>query len=283
MKKETNLSFVQTNPKFGEIELNVQKAMKLANRAKEGIIVFPELFNTGYAFKNRTELKSLSENVKTGYTSKQLIKFSRLKNSTIIAGIAEKSNGKFYNTAIIISKGKFIGKYRKIHLFYKEKNIFTPGKKIGLFKIDGVNIGIIICFDWIFPELSRKLAIRGADVIVHPSNLILKGLGQKAMLTRSVENRIFTITANRIGIENRDNSTRNNEMNLNLRVNDNKNKIYKFTGESQITSPNMKILVKAESNKQICKSVTVDIFEARNKKITKMNNLLNDIKIQKLS
>ena len=70
---------------------------------------------------------------------------------------------------------------------------------------------------------------------------------------------------------------------LNLRVNDNKNKIYKFTGASQITSPNMKILVKAESNKQICKSVTVDIFEARNKKITKMNNLLNDIKIQKLS
>tara|TARA_B100001750_G_scaffold246465_1_gene268865 strand:- start:2521 stop:3336 length:816 start_codon:yes stop_codon:yes gene_type:complete len=271
MKKEMNLSFVQTNPKFGEIELNVQKAMKLANRAKEGIIVFPELFNTGYAFKNRTELKGLSENVKTGYTSKQLIKFSRLKNSTIIAGIAEKANGKFYNTAIIISKGKFIGKYRKIHLFYKEKNIFTPGKKIGLFKIDGVNIGIIICFDWIFPELSRKLAIRGVDVIVHPSNLILKGLGQRAMLTRSVENRIFTITANRIGIENRDNSTRNNEMN------------YKFTGESQITSPNMKILAKAESNKQICKSVTVDIFEARNKNITKMNNLLNDIKIQKLS
>ena len=131
-----------------------------------------------------------------------------------------------------------------------------------MFKIDGVNIGIIICFDWIFPELSRKLAIRGADVIVDPSNLILKGLGQKAMLTRSVENRIFTITANRIGIENRDNSTINKEMNLNLRVNDNKNKIYKFTGESQITSPNMKILVKAESNKQICKSVTVDIFEA---------------------
>ena len=271
MKKKVNFSFVQTNPRFGKIEHNVEKGIELANKAKEGIIVFPELFNTGYVFRNKKELENLAENARTGHTAKKLIKFSKSKNSTIIAGIAEKSNEKFYNTAIIISKGKFIGKYRKIHLFYKEKNIFTPGKKIELFNIDGINIGIIICFDWIFPELSRKLAIKGADVIAHPSNLILKGLGQKVMLTRSVENKIFTITANRIGIENRENTTSNNELK------------YRFTGESQITSPNMKILARAESNKQSCKSVSVNILEARNKNITKMNNLFKDIKIQKLS
>ena len=85
---------------------------------------------------------------------------------------------------------------------------------------------MIICFDWIFPEVCRNLALKGAQIMVHPSNLVLP-YGQQAMVTRCLENRVYAITANRIGTE-----TRGSDH-------------FVFTGRSQITSVDGTILSSA--------------------------------------
>lgn len=252
-----SLSFIQFRPNFGDVQDNLDQIKKLIPRAKQGIIVLPELFNTGYTFTSNKEVARLAEEVPAGETCSILRNLSKKLASTIVAGFAEKAGSKIYNSAMVVSGGKFLGVYRKVHLFYKEKLWFTPSKTgFQVFNTKDGKIGVMICFDWVYPEAARVLALNGADVIAHPSNLVLPGLAQKGMRIRSLENRVFTITANRVGTENRGEDR------------------FRLTGRSQIVSPRMKVLASADSKETTVKSVEVDLSQARNKMITKLNNLL---------
>lgn len=148
--------------------------------------------------------------------------------------------------------------YRKTHLFYKEKKLFEPGNTgLNVFQYKGVNLGLMICFDWIFPESVRTLALKGADIICHSANLVLP-FCQKAMITRSIENRIFTITANRFGLEK------------------NAGDEFSFTGMSQITDIKGNRLTQAGKNEECVKIVEIDPTEARDKKVTEWNDIFLD-------
>jgi predicted amidohydrolase len=113
---------------------------------------------------------------------------------------------------------------------------------------------MLVCFDWMFPEVWRILAIKGADVICHPSNLVLPGLCQRAIPIHSLTNRIYTITANRIGTEDD----------------------FTFTGLSTISNPNGEVLYQASEDKEEVKIVDINISLARDKKITPMNDIIKD-------
>ena len=85
-----------------------------------------------------------------------------------------------------------IDTYKKIHLFNRENLWFTPGDEAPkVYEIDGVKIGVMICFDWIFPETCRSLALQGMQVLAHPSNLVLPHC-QSAMITRCIETVSYT-------------------------------------------------------------------------------------------
>jgi predicted amidohydrolase len=253
------VAFAQTNPVFGKIEANVRDAMSLMQGIKADLVVFPELFNTGYNFATKKEVHELSEEIPSGLTCKTLLIKSRDQNRTFVAGIAELSGDKIYNSAVIVSKGCFIGKYRKLHLFNKEKIWFHPGNlQPRVYTIGGYRLGVMICFDWIFPEVSRSLALLGADVIAHPSNLVLPGYCQKTMPIRAFENHVYIITSNRIGEERRGED------------------YFRYTGESLICSPMMKVLVSATADEVVCKSAEIDISLARNKKLTALNQIFKD-------
>ncbi len=257
------LGFVQTNPVFGEKEKNTEEAINLSKEAGGDLIVFPELFNTGYAFASKKEAFDLAEKIPNGYTTMRLMEHSREDNKTIVAGLAERLDDKIFNSAVVVSNGRLIGVYRKVHLFYKEKLWFSIGNTgFKVFDLESFKLGVMICFDWFFPESARILALEGADVIAHPSNLVLPGLCQKATLIRSLENKLFIITANRIGTE-----IRGNER-------------FNYTGRSQITSPSMRILASAEEDEVIAKVVGVDVFVARNKNITKLNHAIQDRRVE---
>jgi len=118
----------------------------------------------------------------------------------------------------------------------------------------------MICFDWIFPEAARTLALKGADLICHPSNLVLPYC-PNAMVTRAIENRVFTITANRIGNEER-----------------NGKKKLTFIGQSEIVNPTGKILYRASEDQEEFHAVEINPLEAREKQINPYNHLLNDRK-----
>lgn len=253
------VSFLQTYPIFGKIKDNVEKVFNRINSTDANLFVLPELFNTGYQFKSKKEVSELSEDVPDGYTTKTLIEIGRKKKIFIVAGIAEESRGRFYNSSILIGPKGLIGVYRKTHLFWHEKKLFTAGDTpFEVYTIGNAKIGMMICFDWLFPEVARILSLKGADIICHPSNLVLPYCPQ-AMITRCIENRVFAITTNRIGTEERI-----------------KRQKLKFIGQSEIVAPDGKILYRASTDKEEIGVVDIDPKIARNKNITPLNNIFKD-------
>ncbi|MEK6539154.1 MAG: nitrilase-related carbon-nitrogen hydrolase [Deltaproteobacteria bacterium] len=252
-------AFLQTAPAFGRIEANVKKVVEKIRSMDAELIVLPEFFNTGYQFKSRKEASSLAEDVPGGYTCKRLMETAKKKKLFIVAGIAERYKGKFYNSSVLIGPKGFVGVYRKAHLFWNEKKFFAPGNMpFKVYNIGPARIGMMICFDWLFPEAARSLALQGADIICHPSNLVLP-FCPEAMITRCLENRVFAITANRVGTEERIKGER-----------------LKFIGKSEIVTPGGKILYRASGNKEEIGIVDINPKEARNKKITQLNDIFKD-------
>ncbi|MHA2038479.1 MAG: nitrilase-related carbon-nitrogen hydrolase [Promethearchaeota archaeon] len=251
------VGYAQTAPTFGDKEENFNQIENLLGDVKADLIVLPELFATGYTFKSKDEAMSLAE-TSEGITAQFLIKVSKLTNAVTIGGYVEQDGVNIYNSAMIVSDKGVIDSYRKIHLYYKEKLWFSPGNKpLKVYDIKNIRVGIMICFDWIFPETTRTLALLGADLIAHPANLVLPYC-QKAMVTRCLENRVFSITSNRIGKE--------------IRGSDN----FQFTGKSQITAHNGDILSSAPKDELFIDFVNIDILKARDKKLNQHNNLFKD-------
>ncbi len=199
---QIRVAAIQTNPVFGEISANVESALAQLP-AQTDLAVFPELFNTGYQFHSRDEAWKMAEDLETGPTCKHLRQAAASSNTVLIAGLAERAGDHVYNTAVLIRPDGSLEKYRKIHLFWDEKDIFTPGDlEFCVVTAAGARVGMMVCFDWVFPEAARTLALRGAEILCHPSNLVLQ-FCPDAMITRCLENRVFAITANRVGSENR--------------------------------------------------------------------------------
>lgn len=249
----------QFKPYFGNKEKNLQKVKKAISASNCDLVALPELFSTGYSFKDINELAKYSEPIPNGETTQYLVEIAKEKNCYIIGGIAEKSGDNLYNAAVAVCPNGFIGKYRKIHLFYKEKLIFQKGNlPLKVYEMEDIKVGMIICFDWIYPETCRTLALQGAHIIVHPSNLI-KPWAQMAMRIRSIENSIYIILANRIGTENRTGEK------------------LKFTGKSQITSPAGDVLLSFPKNQEKFAFIEIDPRDAENKYFTPYNNLFEDL------
>ena len=145
-----------------------------------------------------------------------------------------------------------------MHLFYEEKLFFEPGNTgFWVDEIEGVKLGLAICFDWIFPESFRTLALKGAQIIAHSTNLVMPYC-QEANKIRSLENRIFIITSNRWGEEK------------------NGQKINKFTGMSQITNPQGEAIVRFPKQGDLAEIVDIDPDEALKKTINDYNDLFKD-------
>ncbi|MCD6321372.1 acyltransferase [Candidatus Bipolaricaulota bacterium] len=253
------IGYVQIAPRFGEVERNLARAMELMGSERADLWVLPELFATGYSFSSRGELAELAEPVPEGKISTTLLDWAERHHAYIVAGLAESAGGRIYNAAMLLGPEGLLLRYRKLHLFGMEKEWFDPGDlplKVG--EAAGARIGIMVCFDHFFPEVARTLTLKGAQIICHPANLILPGLGQLSMRVRAMENWVFTVTANRIGQERRAHG------------------VLRFTGESQIVAPDATVLVKASPDREEVGVTEVDPEKADDKRITRHNHLLAD-------
>jgi predicted amidohydrolase len=250
------VAVVQTNPTFGEVKSNVEAALALMESAEADLYVLPELFNTGYNFVDAEEIRRLSEE-KSGFTFQSVREFVAARSCYVVYGFAEKAD-RIYNSAALVGPGGLIGIYRKVHLFDREKLFFARGNLgFPVFDLPSGKVGIMICFDWIYPESARTLALEGAQLIAHPSNLVLPHCPD-AMVTRCLENRVFAATADRVGREDRGG--------VDLH----------YIGKSEIVSPGGKILVRLGEDKPGIAVEEVDLAEANNKKINEFNDLLAD-------
>lgn len=248
---------VQMNIAFSRVSQNVERAIDLIRSTDARLIVLPELFNTGYMFDSPEEILAFSEET-DGFTVREISKIAKERDCFISGGFAEKYNNDSYNSSFLIGPDGLIGIYRKLHLFRDEKRIFKRGDlPLRVYEIDGFRIGLMICFDWLFPEISRSLALMGADIICHSANLILP-FCPNALITRAIENRIFFILSNRIGTE------KMGERSL------------KFIGESEVVAPNGDVLIRAGSDCEGVFEAEINPFEARDKNITPLNNIFED-------
>lgn len=249
---------IQFAPVLMDRDENINKTTELLEKAAEmgvNLAVLPELSNTGYSLPDQKTALEHAESVPAGQSLTSWEKITRKNDMFLVAGIAEKAGFKVYNSCVLIGPKGHIATYRKLHLFNVEKRIFAEGNlDLWVHKSTlGFSIGTMICFDWIFPEVARALALLGADIIAHPANLVLP-YGQKAMIIRALENHVFTITANRIGQEND----------------------LKFTGKSIIVSPKAEVLAEASEDKEEIITATIETEEAKNKRITSMNDIFRD-------
>jgi predicted amidohydrolase len=159
---------------------------------------------------------------------------------------------------MIVYDNHVIGTYRKVHLYFKEKLWFTPGDKPpGVFEINEEKIGVMICFDWFFPETIRTIALQGASIVAHPANLVMPYC-QKAMQTLCLVNRVYAVTSNRIGRE--------------VRGDDD----FTFTGGSQVTSYNGDVLSLAPSDEMGVDIVEIESEKARDKHLNPYNDIFKD-------
>ena len=180
--------FYQLNPLFGDIDANLEKVRTAVKDQEVDLLVLPEFFATGYQFTSIDEVAKLAEEVPNGKTTEALLDMSKEKNAFIVAGLPEKDGNTYYNSAVLTGPEGFIGSYRKTHLFFEETLYFTPGNTgFNVWNTDIGRIGIMICFDWFYPESMRTLSLAGAEVITHPSNLVLP-FCPDAMPVRCLEN-----------------------------------------------------------------------------------------------
>ena len=260
--QEKRIGYAQFLPDFGRRETNLDHLRRLtADAGPADLLVFPELAVTGYEFRDAQEALSLAEPFETGPTSQTLLDLAATHAMTLVTGYAERSGSRVYNACMLATPQRRLHNYRKIHLFSREKDLFSPGDAPPpVIDTPAGRIGLMICFDWIFPETARLLALGGAHVIAHPANLVLPYC-QRAMVTRSIENKVFTVTANRIGEENR------------------AGRVLRFTGASQVLNPRGEVLARASADEEAVATALVDLALAEDKSVADSNDLMRDRRI----
>ncbi len=255
------VGYLQFNVVFGQPEANRRQVVQLLGDTKFDLLVLPELCFSGYYMPSREATFDLSEHFETGESFEFIKGLARRHDGAIVFGFPERDGEKVYNSAALVCPDGASYCYRKTHLFNLEKHWFDPGNTgFSIYEFRRARIGLMICFDWRFPESARTLMLKGADIICHPSNLVLPHC-QDAMVTRCLENGVFGITCNRIGFD------RQGEEEI------------AFTGRSQITSQKGEVLARAGANEGVLQIIEIDPLLARDKSVNALNDMVFDRRI----
>ena len=173
-----------------------------------------------------------------------------------------KSQIQFYNSSALVGQDGLIGLYRKVHLYFRENIFFSPGNLgFPVFDLPFGKIGMMICFDWYFPESARTLALKGAQLICQPANLVMSHCPD-SLVTRCLENKVFVALADRVGDENREG--------INLH----------YIGKSEIVNPKGEILVRLGENETNIAVVDIDLSLANNKQLNEFNDLFEGRRVE---
>jgi N-carbamoylputrescine amidase len=207
---------VQYSPVFGQVESNAAHSSELILKAvSDGadLVVLPELCNTGYIYDSRDHAYSCGEDITDSVSIRAWHKVALNHSVYVVAGMNERYQGRSYNTAVLIGPEGLIGVYRKLHLWDKENLVFHKGEAFPeVYALPFANVSMQICYDLWFPEVSRKQALLGADLICVPTNWSPTpegkaydqyGLfaGHYLLISNAIANNLAFACADRIGQE----------------------------------------------------------------------------------
>ena len=207
MDEKVKIVGLQMEPKILDKERNLARCLELIElSAQEGarLIVLPECALTGYCFSSLKEALPVAEPI-LGPSTEEIMAACRELNVYVVVGLLEKDGDKCYNTAVLLGPDGLVGKHRKLHLPYLGVDRFlNPGDlPLTVYDTDVGRIGIGICYDLMFAEHSRVLALQGADILVFPANWPETGKVYPDYIvpTRAIENHVFCVAVNRFGKE----------------------------------------------------------------------------------
>lgn len=237
MKEKIKIALAQISCKRGDKAENIKKIEREVTKAKQQgaeLVIFPELSLTGYTM--RDQIYELAETI-PGHSTTVLEKLAKKTGTYIVFGmpeLSEKTQATIYNAAVLVGPNGFIGKYRKMYLpthsVFEEKRYFRPGYQTAVFETELGKIGLIICYDIFFPEVSRLTRLKGAQLIVciSASPATRRTFFETLTAARAIENTAFLAYVNLVGIEDG----------------------LQFWGGSRLVGPNGKTLVQAKYDEE---------------------------------
>jgi len=240
------------NSRSGARNDNVERACGFVEQAAASgarMVVLPEFFHCEYFPQFRDyRYMDYAEPV-TGPTTQQMRAVAKRHGVWIVSTIFELARpGLYYDTAMLIDPdGEIAGKYRKVHpaaLLSLEKIYSRGGSSFPVFKVDEWTVGFSICYDNLFPESGRCLAIAGAELIIAPYATPIDDPWENFLTTRALENGVFLAACNHVGNEGE----------------------WRMSGKSMIISPRGKIAVQASGVEEEIISSDIardDVFAAR--------------------
>jgi predicted amidohydrolase len=242
------VAVAQMEPKLAEKERNLDACfacLEEAAAAGAELLVLPEMAIPGYMFDSAEEALPYAEEI-PGPSTEAFERECRRLGMHAVCGLLERDGDTLHNAAILVGPDGLIGSYRKTHLpFLGVDRFVVPGDELNVYDTPLGRIGVIICYDLRFPEVTRTLALKGADIVCLPTNFPMAAKVQTELITvaRAAENRIYLLAANRVG----------------------KERTGEFCGWSQIVDPFGKRLAEAGETEEALLVAEVDVQKARDK------------------
>ena len=203
MDKKLCAAAVQFNIVLGEVDQNLARAAAgLERAANQGaqLAVLPEMWSAGYDYKR---LAKHAE--KTPEVLNAVCEWSLQLGLVVVGSLPEMVDGRIYNTAYVIDRGELLDSYRKLHMFSTmgEDRFLSPGDRSLVVSTSAGWLGVAICYDLRFPELFRKMALEGAEVICLPAEWPKprQEHWRTLLRARAMENQLFVVATNCCGIQ----------------------------------------------------------------------------------
>ncbi|QPC94547.1 nitrilase-related carbon-nitrogen hydrolase [Mesorhizobium sp. INR15] len=166
------VAVAQYAPLHGAVSANLGLSLDRIDRAARGkasIVILPECCTTGLVFSDRSQLLAIAETI-DGPSVTAWREIAGRLNIYLIAGMAERDGKQLYNTAVIVTPDGTVSHYRKAHVFGRERSLFDLGDQLACIETPWGKVGLAICYDLWFPEVTRALAASGATLVASPSN-----------------------------------------------------------------------------------------------------------------
>ena len=204
--KDIRIAAAIFNSVFNQPRINLDRMVPWIKEAKNqgaDLICFPELNVTGYSA--HPDIKDSAQRI-PGSTSERLQHMAKEDQIVLLAGMVEENgNGKAFASHLVVTPERVVGIYRKLHIAPPERETFTPGHEIPLFQIKGATMGVQLCYDAHFPELTTRMALDGADIIFMP-HASPRGTPQtkldswmRHLSARAFDNGVFIVACNQVG------------------------------------------------------------------------------------
>jgi predicted amidohydrolase len=244
------VAVAQIDPKLAEPARNLEVCiarLEDASAAGAELLVLPECAIPGYVFDSLEEALPFAEEIPGPSTEVLTAACARL-GIHAVCGLLERHGDGVRNAAVLVGPDGLIGAYRKTHLpFLGVDRFVTPGDELPVFDTPLGRIGIEICYDLRFPEVTRTLALAGADIVALPTNWPTAARANAELLVpaRAYENCVYVLVSNRVGRE----------------------RTAEFCGRSQIVDPAGTRLAETDATSEELLVAEVDVELARDKSI----------------